>query len=57
MSRVENNAENRKLIDKTIKNSPKGIEETKVTVLEGIYFLLEDISISLAIIADKGDLK
>lgn len=56
MSRVENNAENRKLINKTIKNSPKGIEETKVTMLEGIYFLLEDISISLAIIADKGDL-
>ena len=54
MSRIKNNGETLKEIGKLFKEcGSSGIEETKVVLLQSIFYILQDISISLAIIADK----
>ena len=52
MNRLEGNKETLKGIEKLLNDCPSGLEETKATLLQGMLYTLEDISLSLALIAD-----
>jgi hypothetical protein len=53
MNRIRENKTNIETINKAIKNNPTGIKETELMAIESIFYILQDISISLAVIADK----